>query len=567
MAAGHIRSLNSLVLPLLFVLSPLVNGCWSLENPLDPELCSSACGAGQACWNGECVPRDIGPPDSETPDLLAPDTLSPDTVAPECTSASQCDDKLSCTDDTCPAGKCVYTPQKGYCAIDKACITEGTTNPKNSCKKCVSSKSTSAWTDADGDSCDDKQLCTYTDKCKAGVCAGTKYTCDDKLSCTTDTCNGKGPPDSTGCAFKLKTGFCTIAKKCVAADASKKSNPCQLCKPASSTTNWTLVPKVGNVCTVAGSGGTVYADGLALEATFNQPYDVALHAASGDLYVADTGNHLVRKISNGKVTTIAGIAGKANFADGKASTAQFNEPTGVAVDASGATVYVADRMNHRIRSISKGQVGTVSGSIIGKQNGQAKMAQFWRPQGLALNKTTAGLYIADHHNNWIRLIYNASVSTAAGNAQGTYDYKDGAAKDAGFRWPSDVAVDSNGAVYIADSYSNCIRLLNSAQVSTVAGVCGISTGGTSTAQFDKPKGIAVDASGNVYVADTHNHRIQKITNKTVTTLSGTGTSGATDGLISSAQFSAPRGMAIDSKGNIYVADTQNNRIRMIVPSP
>ena len=574
--AALTRAPGSLALPLLGVLSLLVSGCWSLDNPIDPKRCASTCGAGQICWNGECVTRDSGPPDGEVPDLLAPDMLSPDTLPPECTSASQCDDKLSCTDDTCPAGSCVYTPQTGSCAIDKACHSEGTANPKNSCQKCVTAKSQVAWTDADGDSCDDKQLCTHGDKCKAGVCAGTTYACDDKLTCTTDTCNGKGPPDSTGCVFTVNTG-CVIDKTCVAADAIDAANKCQQCKPTQSSTAWTLVPLPGCVITVAGTGTAGSTDGAALStATFNQPYDVALNT-SGDLYVADTGNHVIREISNGQVTTIAGVAGQASMVDGAASTAKFNKPTGVVVDAAG-TVYVADYENHRIRSIAKGQVDTESGMTNnGKTNGQASQAQFWRPQGLDLDRSTGGLYIADSRNNLIRLLHNATVSTAAGDSQGTYEYKDGAANQAQFRWPMDVAVDKSGAVYIADTFSNCIRCLANQQVDTIAGVCSINSAGfgdgaASAAKFNKPEGIAVDANGNVYVADTQNSRIRKIASKNVTTLAGTGTPGVSDGPIKTgstmmAQFSAPVGLAVDGKGNIYVADTQNNRIRIIVPAP
>ena len=265
------------------------------------------------------------------------------------------------------------------------------------------------------------------------------------------------------------------------------------------------------VTTLAGSGVTGFADGTGTAAQFNYPSGVAIDS-SGTVYVADFFNNRIRKITPaGVVTTLAG-SGVAGFADGNGTAAQFFYPTGVAVDSSG-TVYVADSYNHRIRKITPaGVVTTLAGSgVAGFADGTGTAAQFYNPQG--------------------------------------------------------VVVDSSGTMYVADSGNHRIRKITSAGVVTTlagSGVAGFADGTGAAAQISGPAGVAVDSSGTVYVADTGDHRIRKITSAgVVTTLAGSGAASFADGTGAAAQFNNPRGVAVDSSGTVYVGDYVNNRIRKI----
>ena len=244
------------------------------------------------------------------------------------------------------------------------------------------------------------------------------------------------------------------------------------------------------------------------------------------------------------VTTLAG--------DGTAT--QFGWPSGVAVDSSG-NVYVADTENNRIRKITPtGKVTTLAGS--------GDTAQFSGPYGVAVD-SSGNLYVADEFNNRIRKITPTGVvSPLAGDNDGWTGYRDAVGEEARFRYPTGVAVDSSGIVYVADAQNNCIRKIDTTtrDVTTLADSGGIAVG------FWNPKGVAVDSSGNVYVADMWNNRIRKITSAgVVTTLAGSDarTAGHKNGAGTAARFNSPRGVAVDSSGNVYVADAYNNRIRKI----
>ncbi|WP_394351410.1 YDG domain-containing protein, partial [Psychroflexus aurantiacus] len=293
------------------------------------------------------------------------------------------------------------------------------------------------------------------------------------------------------------------------------------------------------------------------------PLGVAVDA-SGNVYVADNGNHRIRIITPaGVVSTLAGCT--RGFADGTDSSAQFTRPTGVAIDASG-TVYVADYGNHRIRKITPaGEVSTLAGSTRGFADGTGSSAQFNRPTGVAID-ASGTVYVADQSNHRIRKITAAGeVSTLAGS--GVAGFADGTGSSAQFRDPFGVAVDASGNVYVGDRANLRIRKVTPAGVvSTLAGsgVSGFADGTGSSAQFRTPTGVAVDASGNVYVADANNHRIRKVTPAgVVSTLAGSGVSGFADGTGSSAQFRFPYGVAVDASGTVYVADASNHRIRLI----
>ena len=329
----------------------------------------------------------------------------------------------------------------------------------------------------------------------------------------------------------------------------------------------------GTVSTLAGSAGeSGSADGTGAAARFNLPEGIAVDGA-GNLYVADTNNQTIRKITpSGTVSTLAGSVEQVGTADGTGAAARFSYPSGVAVDGSG-NVYVADFNNHTIRKITpSGAVSTLAGSAghYGSEDGAGPDARFNYPSGVAVDGS-GNLYVADFGYNTIRKITpSGMVSTLAGKA-GTGDYLDGLGSAARFNGPDGVAVDGSGKVYVAELYGHTIRMITpSGMVSTLAGSAGHigSADGTGTAaRFNEPASVAVDASGNIYVADEFNQTIRKITPAAaVSTLAGSiGQSGSVDGIGTDARFSFPFGVAVDVSGTLYVADNHNNTIRKITP--
>jgi sugar lactone lactonase YvrE len=332
----------------------------------------------------------------------------------------------------------------------------------------------------------------------------------------------------------------------------------------------------GVVSTLAGTAGSIgSADGTGPASSFYYPYGVATDSG-GNVYVADTGNSVIRKITSaGVVSTLAGTAGSIGSADGTGPAARFYYPYGVATDAFG-NVYVADTQSHTIRKItSAGIVSTLAGTagIVGSADGAGPFAQFYYPYGVA---TDAGgnVYVADNANRVIRKITPAGiVSTLAGTA-GIVGSADGTGPDAQFDTPSGVATDSAGNVYVADTFNYTIRKITpDGLVSRLAGPIGSfrssgsADGVGSTPKFDEPDGVATDSAGNVYVADTDNHTIRKISPAgVVSTLAGTaGFHGSADGIGAAARFWWPSGVAIDSANSVYVADTFNHTIRKITP--
>jgi hypothetical protein len=331
-----------------------------------------------------------------------------------------------------------------------------------------------------------------------------------------------------------------------------------------------LITAAGVVSTLAGSAGfRGLTDGVGSSAQFNIPEDLVLDSA-GNLYVADTYNDAIRKVTpSGQVTTLAGLTGNLGSADGVNSQAQFNAPMGTAVDVSG-NVYVADTNNSTIRKIAaSGGVTTVAGTATaaGSTDGTGTAAMFNRMEGAAVD-SAGNIYVADSGNNTIRMITPAGVvSTLAGMA-GTTGSTDGTGTAVRFVFPTGIIADNSGSVYVADAVNNTIRKITSGVVTTLAGSAGFtgSADGTGTAAlFSLPSDVGVDSSGNVYVADTNNSTIRKVTSTgVVTTLAGTsGVKGYLDGIGTAAQFNAPSGLSVDSSGNVYVADTNNNTIRAI----
>ena len=265
------------------------------------------------------------------------------------------------------------------------------------------------------------------------------------------------------------------------------------------------------------------------------------------------------------VSTIAGN-GSPGYVDGPGDVAQFYNPYYLAIDAQG-NIFVSDNFNNRIRKISpQGIVTTFAGSgdIAGYADGPGNVAKFWSPYGLTID-SQGNLYVADAGNHRIRKITpQGVVSTFAGS--GTRGYADGSADVAQFNLPVDVSIDLSGNLYVADADNHKIRKISSqGVVTTLAGSSeGYTDGSGSTAQFNKPQGIKVDGLGNVYVTEFFNHSVRMIRPQgVVTTIAGNGTEGFSDGIGSTARFSNPNGLTLDSYGDLYVADAGNNRIRKL----
>ena len=325
------------------------------------------------------------------------------------------------------------------------------------------------------------------------------------------------------------------------------------------------------VITVAGQGGnTGGTDGSGSVARFYGPTDVAIDSF-GNFYIADTYNHAIRKLTSaGVVSTVAGYTGISGSADGAATVARFNHPSGVAVDWAG-DVFVADTDNNVVREItSAGVVSTLAGAAgtSGSLDGTGTAARFNKPAGIVVD-TAGNLYVADTLNHTIRKITPWGIVSTLAGAAGTGGSVDAVGTAARFYGPQGLALSSPGTLYVADANNSIIRKITVSTGSVVtwaglAGATGSADGPGSIAQFFYPCGITADSNGDLFVADTDNHTIRMITSLgEVTTVAGrAGTSGSTDGVGSAALFNHPTGIAVDSTGSLYVADTDNDTIRL-----
>lgn len=324
----------------------------------------------------------------------------------------------------------------------------------------------------------------------------------------------------------------------------------------------------GHTGTNGTGGSTGTTDSTTTTTLFSSPADVAVDAA-GNLYVADYWNDRIQKITPaGVVSTLAGT-GNIGSINGIGKLASFNGPTGVAVDGSG-NVYVADSGNNLIRKITPdGTVSTLAGTVVAvdTSNTVTSAPLFSGPSGVAVD-ASGNVYVADAGNNRICIVSPSGVTrTLAG--KGGAGSNNGAGTAATFDNPTGVAVDVSGNVYVADLLNNIIRKISPAGVvSTLAGngSIGSKDGIDTAARFYFPNSLAVDVSGNVYVTDDINNLIRKITpDGTVTTLAGSGVSGVQNGTGTAASFNDPAGITVDASGNLYVADANNNLIRKITP--
>ena len=331
------------------------------------------------------------------------------------------------------------------------------------------------------------------------------------------------------------------------------------------------------ITTVAGEGVTTN------NIHFYEPTGVAVDS-SGNFYIANSRENQVHKVdTNGNASTVAGTYENGYSGDGGAATdAQLSYPINIAVDSSG-NLYIADQYNHRIRKVDKsGIINTVAGDGTYGYSGDgaaATSAKMRYPAGVAVD-SSGNLYIADMYNHRIRKVAtNGIISTVAGSGTAGNSGDGGAAISASLNYPYGIAVDSSGNLYIADTENHSIRKVGTnGVISTVAGIGTFGyhgDGGAATsAALTYPTSVAIDSSGNLYIADQYNHRIRKVdTSGIISTVAGTGTfggyyhSGSYDngdgGAAINAQLSSPEGVAVDSSGNLYIADTFGNRIRKV----
>lgn len=356
---------------------------------------------------------------------------------------------------------------------------------------------------------------------------------------------------------------------------------------------------LSQVSTTAGKGDLGETNGKAAEATFRAPWSL-LPLADGSVLIADARSHLIRKLTGTDVSTYAGITISKDaymypiggLLDGKTTTAVFQQPKGLAADAAG-NVYVADTENHAIRKIDTiGNVTTFAGNgVLGSADGKGKQASFHSPQDVAV-ATDGTVYVADTLNHAIRQIapdgtvktLNAlssrAVEVVPGQVVPAGDFADGPLASAKFNEPTGLAIDAKGNLYVSDSGNQLIRYidLTAKTVSTVAGSPTVSyaksdlyalgdfvDGDAAQAKFDFPRGLAVTAEGGLLIADSLNHSIRYLKDGVVRTIAGEKDTaeGSVDGTERSAELHHPSDVAVLADGSLLVADAYNNKIRKI----
>jgi hypothetical protein len=334
--------------------------------------------------------------------------------------------------------------------------------------------------------------------------------------------------------------------------------------------------------TIAGNGTAGYSGdgGPATDAQMNQPTDIAVDG-KGDVYIMDNTNNVIRMVnSSGIISTIAGIAGTAGYTGdgGPATSATLNSPWSIAFDGTG-NLYIADVGNNVIRKINRFNViSTVAGTGMAGYSGDggpAIAATLNGCSGIAVDGL-GNLYIADDNNNVIRKVNAVTgiISTIVGNGTQGYSGDGGPALSAQLSFPVNLTVDANGNIYVADNVNSVVRKVDSSNViTTVAGtgVAGYNGDGiaATTAQLYNDFDVAVDPSGNVYIADWFNSRIRLInTAGIISTYAGNGTFGYSGdcGPATAAQLNGPTGVTLDASGNLYIADWFNNVVRKVAPS-
>jgi sugar lactone lactonase YvrE len=341
----------------------------------------------------------------------------------------------------------------------------------------------------------------------------------------------------------------------------------------------------GIIDTVVGNGKICNSNqacgdgGPPLKASLFNPTGVALDG-SGNLYVADTGDHRIRKITggfpNGTINTVAGSGVQGFSGDGGVPTsAEMDLPNALFVDSAGNLI-IADSGNQRVREVASAQINTIAGGGTGGDGGAAASAVLANPNAVAWDNA-GNYYITDAANNRIRKVSGGTISTVVGNGSAGWSGDGGAATSATLWGPLGIAIEGSNDLFIVDTQNYIIRKVNAGTgvITTLAGngnscipttlPCG--DGGPATsASFTYPTSVAVDSNGNFYIADYAGNRVRKVSSGgTITTLAGTGIAGynGDGGLAKSALLNHPYGVTVDSSGNVYIADTSNSRIRKV----
>lgn len=340
------------------------------------------------------------------------------------------------------------------------------------------------------------------------------------------------------------------------------------CSKSGGSSSTSPTTTTDSVITYAGNGSGGFINGPAATAEFNSPRGLAFDS-QGNLYVGDQGNNVIRKITpSGTVSTFCGN-GTAGYKDGGPTVAEFSSmDVGMTIDAAG-NIFLPDDYNLRKITTANGTVSTVAGDGqpgFGLNDGQAVTNEANAIRGVAVDSKD-NVYAVDDGSSKIRIVSaNGTVATFAGN--GVIGFQDGSAASAEFNSAAAAVIDAQGNVYVADQMNNRIRKITpSGTVSTFAGngMTGNVDGSASTAEFNQPLGLCIDQQGNLYVGDAGDYRIRKITpSGTVTTVAGNGTFGLVNGSGQNAEFGGANGMAVDAKGNVYIADAGNHCIREII---
>jgi sugar lactone lactonase YvrE len=378
-------------------------------------------------------------------------------------------------------------------------------------------------------------------------------------------------------AAKCPAGYECDGKECV-----KKGTATDGAVPDTSPADGTPSPdqgKVIKVSTFAGDGQEGFLDGNVLQARFSVPNGLAVDS-KGRVLVADTGNHCIRLIDQGQVTTFAGVCktglAKGGYVDGPKAVAKFNGPSELLFDASGK-LYVADWANHCIRAVAGDQVTTVAGKCgglgFGHVDGDATTAKFHFPTSLAFDGK-GRLLVADTSNHCIRAIdlKLKQVTSIAGTCT-KKGFNNGPASAAKFNMPVGLAVNAKGEVFVSEWGNGGalggqrIRRFSGGQVTTYAGSGqkGFADGPAAVAVFNDPFGLIFGTSGELLVSDSQNHRIRVIAAGKVTTLAGAGVAGHKDDVALKAAFNVPKGLGGLEGGRLLVADNKNHRIRLVEP--